>query len=150
MDERKHIEPKRPPAQKSVKAKNAGRETSKEKLKDEKIEELKTLLDRNYNIILHGAPGTGKTYLAKEIAKSLIFGDSKKELSENEQKQFEEQCGFVQFHQSYDYTDFVEGLRPKTIKGNQIGFDRTDGVFKAFCNKALNNSSVEQEEDYSL
>ena len=98
---------------------------------------LKTLLDRNHNIILHGAPGTGKTYLAKKIAKSLIFGDSKKELSENEQKQFEEQCGFVQFHQSYDYTDFVEGLRPVNKDKGQIGFERKDGIFKAFCKKAL-------------
>ena len=113
-------------------------------------EDLKELLLRNHNIILHGAPGTGKTYLAKEIAKSLIFGDSKKELSENEQKQFGEQCGFVQFHQSYDYTDFVEGLRPKNIKGNQIGFDRTNGIFKNFCNRALDNSFIEQDKDYSL
>ena len=49
--------------------------------------------------------------------------------------------GFVQFHPSYDYTDFVEGLRPiKDISGN-IGFERKDGVFKKFCKEALKNRS---------
>ena len=51
---------------------------------------------------------------------------------------FKKQCEFVQFHPSYDYTDFVEGLRPKNDNGN-IGFERKDGVFKAFCKKALKN-----------
>lgn len=46
----------------------------------------------------------------------------------------------MQFHPSYDYTDFVEGLRPKNDNGN-IGFERKDGVFKEFCKEALNNQS---------
>ena len=83
------------------------------------------ILKSNYNIILTGAPGTGKTYLAKKIAESMGC-------SENE-------IGFVQFHPSYDYTDFVEGLRPIKKDGN-IGFERKDGVFKEFCKKAINYS----------
>ena len=81
------------------------------------------LLKNNHNIILHGAPGTGKTYLAKEVAKAM--GCTENEIS------------FVQFHQSYDYTDFVEGLRPVNQESNQIGFERRDGVFKEFCKRAI-------------
>lgn len=81
------------------------------------------LLKANHNIILSGAPGTGKTYMAKQIAR--LMTDSK------------DRIGFVQFHPSYDYTDFVEGLRPTPPSGSTIGFERKDGIFKEFCEKAL-------------
>lgn len=94
------------------------------------------LLQKNYNLILNGAPGTGKTYLAKQIAAHIIFDGNVPENFE-EHPQFVEQCGFVQFHPSYDYTDFVEGLRPtRPNKDGNIGFERKDGVFKAFCKNA--------------
>lgn len=89
------------------------------------------LLQHTHNLILHGAPGTGKTFLAKEIAKRM--GCTQDEI------------GFVQFHPGYDYTDFVEGLRPKNQSGGEIGFERKDGIFKEFCKRALlamNVSSV--------
>ncbi len=89
------------------------------------------LLKANYNVILTGAPGTGKTYLAKQIA-AIMIGCKTEELASTGH------FGFVQFHPSYDYTDFVEGLRP--VKGkdsNAIGFERKDGVFKEFCENAL-------------
>lgn len=82
------------------------------------------LLMANKNLILTGAPGTGKTFMAKEIAKAMGCKD--------------EEIGFVQFHPSYDYTDFVEGLRPtKPDINGSIGFRREDGVFKEFCKSAL-------------
>lgn len=96
---------------------------------NKKLENYINLLEVNKNLILTGAPGTGKTYLAHQIAE--FFGATK----ENGR------CKMVQFHPSYDYTDFVEGLRP--IKGDSdtnIGFKRMDGSFKDFCKKAIKNT----------
>lgn len=83
----------------------------------ENIQSYIKLLKANKNLVLTGAPGTGKTFLAKEIAKAM-----------------DAEVEFVQFHPSYDYTDFVEGLRP-IKKGDMLGFERMDGAFKTFCKK---------------
>ena len=87
----------------------------------DKYSECIALLEANKNLILTGAPGTGKTYLAREIATAMGA-----------------EWEFVQFHPSYDYTDFVEGLRPTPpdSRGN-IGFERKNGVFKEFCKRAI-------------
>lgn len=91
-----------------------------------------SFLENNRNIILTGAPGTGKTYLAQKMAKKLT--NTKSDDKENPQ------IKMVQFHPSYDYTDFVEGLRPVKGTGNKgVDFELKDGVFKQFCIKALNN-----------
>jgi hypothetical protein len=100
---------------------------------NDKVNELRILLETNKNLILTGAPGTGKTYLAKQIAKQMIGVATDDELKQSEQ------YDFVQFHSSYDYTDFVEGLRPiEPDKNGNIGFKLEKGVFKAFCEKAIN------------
>ena len=91
------------------------------------------LLEANHNLILTGAPGTGKTHLAREIAKNMLGLESIKDLEKD--KRF----GFVQFHPSYDYTDFVEGLRPIKGQEGQVGFERKNGVFKDFCIEAAKN-----------
>lgn len=98
------------------------------------------ILESNKNIVLTGAPGTGKTYLAKEIALKMIFGKDKEDLlSDDEKENLKTQLAFVQFHPSYDYTDFIEGLRPDkpNKEGKEISFKLTNGIFKEFCKNAL-------------
>ena len=99
---------------------------SEQIMKNQDYSRYTRILKKNHNLILTGAPGTGKTWLAKKIAEEMGC-------SENE-------IGFVQFHPSYDYTDFVEGLRPKEDENGNIGFERKDGVFKEFCKKAIEDN----------
>lgn len=79
------------------------------------------LLKRKKNIILQGPPGVGKTFIARKLAYEIM------------QEIKDTNIEMVQFHQSYSYEDFIQGLRP-TQKG---GFDLRDGIFYSFCQRAL-------------
>ncbi|MCD8347744.1 MAG: hypothetical protein LUD16_07275 [Lachnospiraceae bacterium] len=103
-----------------------------------------SMLIESKNIIFRGAPGTGKSYLAKEIAADIIsdgYFDDYTLLSDEQRKQVE----FVQFHPNYDYTDFVEGLRPKINEDGSMGFELHDGVFKRFVARARKNYEDSQK-----
>lgn len=103
-----------------------------------------SMLIESKNIIFRGAPGTGKSYLAKEIAADIIsngYFDDYTLLTEEQKKQVE----FVQFHPSYDYSDFVEGLRPQINADGSMGFTLQDGVFKKFVSRARKNYEDSQK-----
>ncbi|NLK23572.1 MAG: AAA domain-containing protein [Clostridiales bacterium] len=96
------------------------------------------------NIIFRGAPGTGKTYLAKEVSADIIsngYYDDYSLLTDEQKKQVE----FVQFHPNYDYSDFVEGLRPTTNDDGSVGFELRDGIFKKFVERAKKNYEDSQK-----
>ncbi len=83
--------------------------------------------DHSLNVILYGPPGTGKTYLVMQMIKLLCKGDN-------------EQYEHIQFHPSFTYEDFIEGIKPKGVgKDGNIQFELVNGIFKEFCIKAKNN-----------
>lgn len=115
---------------------------------DEQAKYSKILL-QSKNLIFRGAPGTGKSYLAREIATYIVSkGKTIKydDLSADQKKQIE----FVQFHPNYDYTDFVEGLRPKINDDGTMGFELKDGVFKRFVTRARKNLENSKKSDETI
>ena len=92
------------------------------------------LLLANKQLIMNGAPGTGKTYSARNIIADILF-DTLCE-SENKKEEIKKvRMDMVQFHPSYDYTDFIDGIRPD-LSGNELKYSLKNGSFKSFCRRA--------------
>ena len=119
------------------------------------------LLKSKHNIILQGAPGTGKTYNTAAIALSVLGIDGVNLDNHDEvMKKYEElqddRIFFTTFHQSLDYEDFVEGLKPRVQtneNGESLGvtYEPEDGIFKRACNAVVTDDSkdiIECIDDY--
>jgi 5-methylcytosine-specific restriction protein B len=94
----------------------------------EEVGEIESLLRAKRQIILEGPPGSGKTYIADLFARyfsgNVLRGSVRNNLLT------------VQFHQSYGYEDFVQGIRPETTAKGQLEYHVKPGIFKAFCDEA--------------
>lgn len=124
---------------------------------DNELKEYTDILRMKKNIILQGAPGTGKTYNTAALALGLIDENisyfNHDVIMEKYQEYVEKgQIAFVTFHQSMDYEDFVEGLKPQLVEnsdGNTAGiaYRVEDGIFKRLCKQAIKDSALVSMQD---
>jgi 5-methylcytosine-specific restriction protein B len=95
------------------------------------LREIENLLTDKKQLIFEGPPGSGKTFVAEKFARYItgqpLVGDRN------------EQIELIQFHQSYSYEDFVEGIRPTTNDASQLVYQERDGVFLTFAKRAEAN-----------
>jgi len=127
--------------QKNTEDKNETEAIPEMGLEDADLSEYAGKLVSSKNIILRGSPGTGKTYLARNIATEVASGGKIKSFDELDEH-YKSNIEFIQFHPSYDYTDFVEGFRP-TIdeETGEMRYEIIPGVFKEFISKAISRQS---------
>lgn len=113
---------------------------------NEKLDEIIKVWESKKNIILQGAPGTGKTYNTAALALKMIgvnldFSNEESVMEKYHEYLNKKQIRFVTFHQSMDYECFVEGLLPKVVDLGQnqkgINYCVKPGIFKKICNEAI-------------
>lgn len=118
---------------------------------EEEMDGLKELLAKKKNVILQGAPGTGKTYKTAELALKILGEDvdgfeTRSELMKLYRQRIDEgRIAFVTFHQSMDYESFVEGLKAVPVKDENekvvggVSYEPRPGIFKIICDIARGN-----------
>ncbi|MDF1554526.1 MAG: AAA family ATPase [Deferrisomatales bacterium] len=92
-------------------------------LDEQVLERWVRAIERKKQAVLYGPPGTGKTYLAKLLANHLVGGSDG----------FVE---FVQFHPTYAYEDFIQGIRPRSREDGGLDYPLVPGRFLEFCRRA--------------
>ena len=111
--------------------KTAGDSNEQQREQNNMISWLLEMVEASKNVILTGAPGTGKTYTAREVAKVMVGAMVSKDAPEGEKgkakKAEEERIASVQFHPGYDYSDFVIGMKPVLVSGKGKEVFRQDG-----------------------
>ena len=124
---------------------NEGNYSSSEDESDESSlhDDIVLTWKRRKNIVLYGAPGTGKTYDIPNFAVRLCNPEfdannaSREEIVERyNQLKLENRIIFTTFHQSMDYEDWIEGLRPVINENNQVTYEIENGIFKKLCEEA--------------
>ena len=112
--------------------------------------------ERCKNIVLYGAPGTGKTYDVPELAVRLCdpafmaAEPSREEIvSRYNQLKTEKRIAFTTFHQSLDYEDWIEGLRPVVNENSQVTYKIVCGIFKKLCEEAERPVDKDKQSDIS-
>ena len=101
-----------------------------------KTTELRELLEQFYQIILYGPPGTGKTYSAKQILMELLNVKDKKALDG-----LRDYWDIVQFHPSYNYEDFVRGIKVEA-QGGQPTYETVNRIFGNMCKNACEKKGI--------
>ena len=112
--------------------------------------------ERRKNVVLYGAPGTGKTYDVPELAVRLcdpafMAADPSREeiVSRYNQLKTEKRIAFTTFHQSLDYEDWIEGLRPVVNENSQVTYKIVSGIFKELCEEAERPVDKDKQVDIS-
>lgn len=122
-------------------------QTTEEETNTNEVETMKevVILKQKKQIVLQGAPGTGKTYKTASIAVAIcnentVVPEEREQLmKEYKQLVAAKRIAFTTFHQSMDYEEFVEGIKPETTDGN-ITYEIKNGIFREICENARNNS----------
>jgi 5-methylcytosine-specific restriction protein B len=120
------------------------------------FQEVAVLLTDHKNLILTGAPGTGKTYATAEIALRILgktdikFSDREAVMKAYQQAVRDGVVAFTTFHQSMDYEEFLEGLKPYCDDDGKVAYHVESGIFKRICQEAEENYEASQKSEEVL